>query len=307
MLIYEKIRRKDKEKATRFKDSILRFNIYGDDSGHAAQEEFFDDIIGETSDDYPLGTFQRMCEQYFGILFKLSQTGLFRRKCAVSPFLTVVKPVIVNGVVVSHEVLQQGPIFLKRSFVNVKVNGEYQVMPWRHENDYFHRLAVTAKTNGYEPDKWRSKYLGLMIDTMGTNALSYKLCKSMYYGLTNLPAAFKVREQVFQPEIKKIEVNIFKDVPTKEQLEAYIDEGEERLRKSFDKTGLHPMSKIKAIDQRWLFDQFVWDEKWRTAWAVHYKIDMYNPYGELIQVMWEGETNALEYLESIEAEYADTI
>jgi len=270
---------------------------------------FYEFIIGETSEQYPLGTFQKMCEQYFGIYFKLSQTGLFRRRpgSRISPFITVVKPVFSeNGVLVKHDIVQQGPVFLKRSFVNIKIDGVYHVMPWRHENDYYHRFAVSAKNTGYDVFKWRSKFLGLLIDTMGTNAVAYKACKGMYYGLINLPASWKTKRDLHVPVHRTIDPRVFVDVPTNEQLQEYVSQGDERLTKSFEKTGLPACSAINSINQSWLMKQFVWDETWRLAWAVHYKVDMYDPYGNKIAVEWGGRDNSpQEYMEHIEAEYGE--
>jgi len=177
-------------------------------------------------------------------------------------------------------------------------------MPWRHEDDYYHRLAVSAKNTAYDPFKWRSKYLGLLIDTMGTNPLAYRMCKAMYYGLTNLPSSWMVKDRLYRPVNVPIPANVFATVPTEQQLQEYITEGDERLAKSFEKTGLDNKSARNAINHKWLIEEFAWDDIWRTAWAVHYGLDMYNHFGDKIYVEWLGKDNTPEnYLESVASEY----
>jgi len=165
--------------------------------------------------------------------------------------------------VLGTRVLRDGPEFLKRKFVRIRRKGELYVMPWRHEDDMFTKSCISANTTALEPDKWTSKYLGLMIDTMATNSFSYDAMRELY-----------LRSMGTNP------------VVTIDIINRSLDCADGTLTKVLHRTGLAPSQIHRVLNPNSLFDEFVWDDEWRCAWACNYNLPLYDESGKAYSPIW---------------------
>jgi len=258
--IYEEIMEfLGKEFAHEFKCGFKPNAQYGDDTFLGYLKKFFPFIIGEITKEEPLGKWSKRLRDLFGLIVKTEPPpeifGMGEPYSRVppeggSPFLTrLVTKKSINGKFVSNEVVYQGPVFLKRSFVLLKSKtGESEILPWRHENDFFDRAAISANDLGLNMPKMASKYKGLMIDSCGTNYVAYDFCRHMYRcALTRIHAELTD--------------------------ETYI--------KYMSKMGFSQLGDEIIMNPGKLVNEFRWDETWRRTWAVLKGIDLYDDYGNV--------------------------
>jgi len=151
----------------------LKTEVYGDNVLAAISKKFAkyflshndtDDFDGKT-----LGFFGSTLKRMFGFDLKESETGIY------TSFLTILDPIRVNGIVRGYNIQYQGPTYLKRSFVDTPRG----VLPWRPEKDLMVKALLTTGTTE-DIRVWMSRWLGLIIDTMGTNYAAYNFLKSLY-------------------------------------------------------------------------------------------------------------------------------
>jgi len=262
LYIYDQIKLKDPSRAARFQKSFLRRLQYGDNSLYAYEEEFYDDVIGEVTPDYPLGNMQRILFSVIGLKCKPSETFLFRPdSTGISPLFSIIRPIFSNGKVVAHDVVRRGPEFLKRLFVNLTRRGKTHIMPWRHEDDFYTKSCISSTSDITEQAKWTSKYLGLMIDTMATNSLAYDAMRDMFYGSTGSkdPVSLEYVETLMEMKVKK--------------------DGALINQKILARTGIDPSQYAVSFDPNGLFDQFTWDDEWRNNWASANNLWLYDKFG----------------------------
>ena len=176
-----------------------------------------------------------------------------------SPLLTIISVTDDGGP--RSIIVREGPEFLKRRFVRLRFEGEEKVMPWRHEDDMYTKSCISANRQRLAqegPDIMSGKFLGLMIDTMATNPISYSAMKAMYLQSLGKPT------QVTTADVEK-----------------HFDcaMGDSALAKNLKKSGITINQAITALDMKGFFRQFVWDDEWRNAWAITHGLMLYNPDG----------------------------
>jgi len=312
MNVYENIEKVlGKKEAKKFQRSFMPSVSYGDDAVRGCEKKWEDWLLKDRTDEYPLGDYQRLSETICGLAFKSTQIGLFRGDdTGVSPFLTIVEPHFEDGVYVRNNILREGPQFLHRYFVRqISPNFGSQIMPWRKEEDYWARVCVSPNSTIIEHPKWRSKFLGLVIDTMGTNTLAFEAMKAMYMISVQLDDYTADRGhcirngEVFDPSkywdtLPRIEhvMEIF------EYDETNYDP-QSRLTKALAKTGLDRRSTFACLNQFILYREFVWDEKWRNAWAASRGYCLYTDMGEEVVPIW----NDIKYSPFAYMEWSDNI
>jgi len=254
ILCYERVRKVDENMAIEFQNSFIRRAQYGDDSCYAFEHRFVDVLFKNRDETYVLGDFQRDMECQVGLKCKSAQTKLFEPYGGDSPLFTVLKPTKVNGKVVSHEIIRDGPEFLHRRFVKIQYKGKVEIMPWRHENDFYSRVAISSTQMVYNNKKFSAKLMGLMVDTMGTNAVAYNALSYLFRTTSG--------------------ISDFGDIP----LLDWVSTNKELMR-AIVKTGMlvQDLDRIFKIGD--LFDMFVWDEEWRRVWADNHGLALYDRLG----------------------------
>ena len=266
---YLNIKAYDKAKAERFKHSVKGLAQFGDDSLYSFEKEFFEDIVGASNVDldHPLGLFSRYFRSIFLLKSKPNASGvaifgmypLFGTDPGVnadgtphSAFLTRIQTEYINKKPYKTTILYQGPVFLKRAFVMLRNSkGESGIFPYRHENDYFDRAAVSSTCVDLDFNRYASKYLGLMIDTCATNPVAYSFCKFMYQKMRYLAADFVINEE----EIKKFRM----------------------------KMGVQNLGLEGILNPTRLFSEFKWDDIWRNTWARLLDVPLYDCYGNEVE------------------------
>jgi len=273
--IYSEIKQKSVFDAKSFRDSFIRRLQYGDNSCYAFEQKYLDVVFANRTPEYPLGKFQRYMQTLAGLELKPDETFLFLNDSTdVSPLLTVIKPRIINDVMVGYDILRQGPEFLKRNFVRMLIDGKVEIMPWRKEDDMFTKSSISATIEDFAPDKWSSKYIGLLIDTMGTNAVSYDAMKYMF--LASL-------QRTMNDELKDIQafVNRIYDESMVSNAEGRVLG--EQFNKVLARTGLDLKTAcVKALSRQKLMREFVWDDAWRRAWSSAYNLPLYDSFGNIL-------------------------
>jgi len=255
---YKEMKLRDPEKAERFKNSWKSAGQYGDDSFPAYLKEFFPDLIGEPTFERPLGKYQEKMEQYFGLIIKtdpppeifgMGEPYSREPPDGGSPFITRIKTLYTEHGAYENVVEYQGPVFLKRSFVLLTgPTGVKELLPWRHENDAFDKIAISTATLDLDFNLMSSKYMGLMIDTCGTNAVAYQALRHIYYMTKAYTKGTVVEETYNKYKIKM---------------------------------GFHHLPDEILLDRSKLLNEFVWDEDWRRSWAYYKNTDLYDDYGNV--------------------------
>lgn len=275
--IYQEIKKLNPERAKRFKYSFIRRLQYGDNSLYTFPMEFLEDICGGRTPECPLGRIQELLSTLVGLELKPEETYLFLPDdSGISPLFTITKPRFENKRIVGYDIVRQGPEFLKRKFVYFNHRGKTHIMPWRCEDDFFTKSCITASFSHFDPDKWSSKFIGLMVDTMGTNEVAYQTLKHMFLsslqGNSNSTAEEKIK--AYFERLPKL--NELDDVPSE------IESNDAALRKVLARTGLGINEAFSvALNRDKLIDQFVYNEEWRQGWAKSYKLNLYNPDGSI--------------------------
>jgi hypothetical protein len=286
MEIYERLKTTHPKTADKFKRSFLPVANYGDDSVRGVEMKYVNVLLANRTEDYPLGDYQRLMESLFGMAFKKDQTYLYLPDATgISPFVTLIcHNRDVNGKILSTKVTRPGPTFLKRQFITVTVRGRKEIVPWRHENDFYSRTCISATA---DPDKlketykWRSKFLGLMIDTMGTNVLAYDAMRSMYIGATKGITAARLRQD--QTRLKLREIDCFDSCNvTLGDLQLTLLHADERTKKVMHRTGLNENEVFECLSHKVLLGKFLFDEEWRHKWALQHGIWLYDGFGRRI-------------------------
>jgi hypothetical protein len=297
IMIHSRISKDDPILAQEFQKSAMPSCQYGDNSLYGFQMKFFPYVIGKPTDLRPLGYFQDIFEHSIGLSLKPSETFLFCPASEdspyhnVSPLITVIKEVVISGKLMSYEILKDGPEFLKRKFVymsparraetfrcpldvcpqRVFSKSPYcihrttdEIMPWRAERDFFTRSAISTTALECENDKWCSKYMGLLVDTMGTNRVAYDAMRNCY---------------VLSLRGRKL---------TADTLSLHYDLADPAFVKVMSRTGVDAASFpdfFRHPDN--LYDWFSWDNKWRAAWAISRNIPLYRTDGTPYYPRWE--------------------
>jgi hypothetical protein len=276
--IYHDIKRADPVRAQDFKFSFMRRVQYGDNSLYAFPMRYIDDICGGRTPQRPLGRLQDLLETMVGLELKPEETYMFTPDdSGISPLFTILKPVFENKQIVRYDVKRQGPEFLKRKFVCMNIGGKTHIMPWRSEDDFYTKSCITANFGEFAPDKWTSKYVGLMVDTMGTNDVAYRTMKHMFLSSLQGSSTETVEEKVrsfFDRLPKKYELDL--NHPTEYgSIDVALD-------KTLARTGLSiNEAYILALNKNKLVQEFVYDDEWRKNWAMSYKLNLYNPDGTI--------------------------
>jgi len=268
-LIYQNMKKTHGLKLAReFKHSFMRRGQYGDNSEYAFEHRWRDVIFKDRSPECPLGEFQRQLDTLYGMKLKAEETFLFEPDdTGISPFFTILQPITRDGNIVANNIVRQGPEFLKRNFIQMLVDGEMQIMPWRKEDDMYTKSCIVTFVTDFNADRWSSKYMGLMIDTMGTNEVAYDAMRSMF--MHSLHAGKGNEREAVIAYICKM-------------VAGEVDKVDDVLTKVLARTGLevkHAM--CKAMNRRDLMREFVWDEEWRLNWSKLYGVELYNLDGSI--------------------------
>jgi len=284
-----------KDVAEKFRHSFTPCLQYGDDTTEGLEDKkdypllaepsklvsFADMVLWNSTIEYPHGDYQRDWHE-LGMEFKADQCGTF-----LSVFTKIALVRNSAGTAYEYEIKQEGPTFLRRQWVPMRFGGKWHIMPWRRESDYYKRLACSVNATSLEPEKWLSKYVGLMIDSMGTNVVAYEICRDMYLFAAN-------RDRVFDKNVQETK-HASADRPSYEDLSncfttipdnVEYNENDDQLQKSLIKSGLTIDHIPIALNRTKLLQMFVWDEKWRNAWAVHAGICLYDDYGNEVNPKW---------------------
>jgi len=296
ILCYERLLTINKELARAFQVSFMPRLQYGDNSLYAFETRFVEHVFAGRTKECPLGQYQKDMENYLGLTLKSSETFLYLPKSAdpngvsdESPFFTLIRPSLFNGRVAGFEVIREGPEFLKRRFVRMLSHGrtinltesgdldnyyavEPEIMPWRSERDFFSRISLSTTALENEVDKWRSKYLGLLVDTMGTNKVAYDAVRSVYLQVSG-------------------------NAVTRQDVVNHASANEKTLEKVLHRTGCFTKRLpdfVKSSDA--LYEEFVWDERWRNAWAVSGNFSLFDEYGVQVKPLWGEDIPAAQFL-----------
>lgn len=247
----------DRVLADSFQSSFQPACQYGDNCCWGFEMKYLPYLCANRTDDYPLGDLQRDMEHMCGLACKASETFLFLPdETKISPFFTLITPIL-NGVdVVGYNIKRHGPEFLKRRFVRIVVDKEIHIVPWRHESDYYTKSCVSAHSLDTESVKWASKFLGLMVDTMGTNVVAFSAMRSMY-----VQVATK-----FGPV-------------TSDTIYEHAVARDPEMKRRMIKVGILPEEVPKFVEHSVLLRQFLWDDNMRDAWSHRYKRPLYEPNG----------------------------
>jgi len=275
-----------KEKAREFQNSFMPTANYGDDAVRGFEMKYLDVVCHDRTERYPLGDYQRIMETALALEMKDRQTFIFLPDdTGVSPFLTIIEIEVSNGLPLRTVIVRPGPQFLHRYFVELESSYGVQIMPWRHESDYYSRIAVSPNLVDVNYDKWRSKFVGLMVDTMATNLVAYRAMRAMYIG--------SVSGQKFYEDVATAvdnggdHVKIFLSrLPSADKIQMDIATMDDRLAKVLLRTGLPAEKIVSILNPRLLYREFTWDEEWRNAWALLYNYDLYDRMGNKIPPTW---------------------
>jgi len=262
--------------ARMFKDSFIRRLQYGDNSCYAFEVKYLDVLFSGRTKEEPLGKFQRYMMTLAGMELKADETFLFLPDdTGVSPLLTVIKPRVCGEDLVGYDILRQGPEFLKRNFVRMVIDGQVQIMPWRKEDDMFTKSAISATIDDFSPDKWSSKFIGLLIDTMGTNAVAYDAMKYMFLASLQRPTGDENNDiRAFLQRLYDIAAQPGENFKRKVG---------EQFVKVLARTGLNlKTASLKALSRQKLLREFVWDQEWRESWSRSFNLPLYNLDGTIV-------------------------
>lgn len=124
---------------------------------------------------WPFGLIQFYFSAYWGLTLKLSETFVHVGPGAFWTEISTKRNMF--GDAVSTRITKRGPQYLKRFFIkNRTKSGIEYAMPFRETRDYFVKSVITNK-DVRDPRIWLSRWVGLLIDTAGTNTTAWSyLC-----------------------------------------------------------------------------------------------------------------------------------
>jgi len=266
--MYQELKKTDPPRAEEFMNSFVRRLQYGDNSLYGFEVKFLDVVCGGRNKDKPLGKFQDLLYSMFGMELKSEETFLYTPDdSGLSPLFTVVEPVYNEfDIYVANKITRDGPEFLKRKFIIMEVRGKWQIMPWRCEDDFYTKCSITASIHEFKPDKWSSKYVGLMIDTMGTNDIAYDAMQHMFIDSLQRSSADTTKN--------------YRDYV--DRMEGVDDPIDSEVKKVLARTGITEKDAMRlCMNQGRLIDEFVYDDKWRKRWARANSLNLYNSDGTI--------------------------
>jgi hypothetical protein len=153
------------EKLSAHRNPLL---VYGDNILLSTHRDVLKYILAPLPG-YKYGLYEKFFAEAWGMRLKHSDTGYF------DSFWTEIHTQFHNNVAARTDIIVKGPIYLKRYFIKVPRYddpSQFFAMPFRDTVDYYTKSMTTAN---FDSDQytWLSRWMGLMMDTAGTNATAY--------------------------------------------------------------------------------------------------------------------------------------